>query len=277
MIPFPDIDPDLIRIGPVRIRWYGLMYVFGFLASYFLIQRQKRSREIGLTGQTAQDLIFFLAIGLIVGARLGYVVFYQYTDYLTYLKNPLEIIATWQGGMSFHGGLLGAALGGYLFCRRRKLPFFATADSVIVTAPVGLGLGRIGNFINGELWGRPSEVPWAMVFPGAGPLPRHPSQLYEAFGEGLVLFLVLWILRKKEYRDGMMVALFLSFYGTIRFFIEFFREPDAHLGFLMSTLTMGQILCIAMVLTGLLLAFFISKHSTCKPFLKKGLKNDKKR
>ncbi len=274
MIPFPDIDPDLIRIGPIRIRWYGLMYVFGFLASYFLIQRQKRSREIGLTGQTAQDLIFFLAIGLIVGARLGYVVFYQYTDYMTYLKNPLEILATWQGGMSFHGGLMGATLAGYLFCRRRKLPFFAAADSVMVTAPVGLGLGRIGNFINGELWGRTSDMPWAMVFPGAGYLPRHPSQLYEALGEGLVLFVMLWLLRKKEYQDGIMVALFLSLYGIIRFFIEFFREPDVHLGFLMGYLTMGQLLCVAMILSGLLLAFFISKHS---PKASHSLTNDQKR
>ncbi len=260
MIPYPNIDPVLIQIGPVRIRWYGLMYVLGFAASYFLIQKQKRSREIGLTGQTAQDLIFYLAIGLIVGARLGYVLFYQYTDYSMYLKNPLEIFATWHGGMSFHGGLLGATLAAYLFCRRRNLPFWAVSDSVIVTAPVGLGLGRIGNFINAELWGRPTDVPWAMVFPGAGPLPRHPSQLYESLGEGFLLFLVLWFLRKREYRDGMMVVFFLSLYGIIRFFLEFFREPDAHLGFLLGQFTMGQLLCVAMILSGAVLALFLRRQ-----------------
>ncbi len=262
MIPFPNIDPELIQIGPISIRWYGLMYVLGFLASYFLIQKQKRSRELGLTGQTAQDLIFYLAVGLIVGARLGYIAFYQYTDYMMYLKNPLEIFATWHGGMSFHGGLVGAIAAGYIFSRRRKIPFWAGADSVIVTAPIGLGLGRIGNFINGELWGRPTDVPWAMIFPGAGPLPRHPSQLYQALGEGFLLFLILWFLRKRGYRDGTMVVLFLCLYGAIRFFLEFFREPDAHLGFLLGYFTMGQFLCVAMILSGAVIAFYLRKHQS---------------
>jgi phosphatidylglycerol:prolipoprotein diacylglycerol transferase len=257
MIPYPNIDPDLISIGPIRIRWYGIMYVLGFIASYFLICRQKRSREIGLVGNTAQDLIFYAAIGLIVGARLGYIIFYQYNDYAYYLQHPLEIIATWHGGMSFHGGLIGAVLTGWIFTRKRGLPFLAVADSTIVTAPIGLGLGRLGNFINAEILGRPSDVPWAMIFPGGGPLPRHPVQLYESFGEGLILFAILWTLRKRSFRDGMMVVFFLVFYGAIRFFIEFFREPDPQIGFILQYITMGQILCLSMIIAGTLLAFWL--------------------
>jgi phosphatidylglycerol:prolipoprotein diacylglycerol transferase len=257
MIPYPNIDPDLISIGPIRIRWYGIMYVLGFLASYLLITRQKRSREIGLVGNTAQDLIFYAAMGLIIGARLGYIIFYQYHDYAYYLKHPLEIIATWHGGMSFHGGLIGAVLAGLIFTRRRGLPFLAVADSTIVTAPIGLGLGRIGNFINAEILGRPSDVPWAMIFPGGGPMPRHPVQLYESLGEGFILFAILWTLRKRNFRDGMMVVFFLVFYGIIRFIIEFFREPDVQIGFILQYITMGQILCMGMIIAGVLIAFLI--------------------
>jgi phosphatidylglycerol---prolipoprotein diacylglyceryl transferase len=257
MIPYPHINPDAIAIGPLHVRWYGLMYVLGFLAAYFLVQKQDRSRQMGLVGATAQDLIFYIAIGLIIGARLGYVVFYDYNEYMTYLKNPLEIIATWHGGMSFHGGLLGSVVGCWWFCRRRKLPFWAVVDSVTVTAPIGLGLGRIGNFINGELLGLPSDVPWAMVFPDGGPVPRHPSQLYEAIAEGPVLFFLLWWLRKRGFRDGTMIVFFLLFYGVIRFFIEFCKEPDPQMGYLFKYLTMGQLLCIGMILASGLLAIFL--------------------
>ncbi|MGV8073880.1 MAG: prolipoprotein diacylglyceryl transferase [Syntrophobacteraceae bacterium] len=260
MIAYPQIDPDLFSIGPIHVRWYGMMYVIGLVAGYLLIERQKRSREIGLTGHTAQDLVFYLALGLIVGARLGFIIFYQYNYYLTYIKNPLEIIATWHGGMSFHGGLLGATFALWLFCRRRKLPFMAVADSAIVAVPVGLGFGRIGNFINGELWGRPSYVPWAMIFPGADSLPRHPSQLYEAALEGLLLFILLWSLRQRSFRDGMMVVFFLLFYGVFRFFLEFFREPDQQIGFLYGILTMGQLLCLGMIVAAGLLAVLIAKN-----------------
>lgn len=259
MIPYPNINPELIAIGPLRIRWYGLMYVMGFLAAYFLIQRQERSRQLGLVKNTAQDLIFYLALGLIAGARLGYVVFYDYSQYMFYLTNPLEIIATWHGGMSFHGGLLGATLGAWWFCRRRRLPFLAVVDSVTVTAPIGLGLGRLGNFINGELLGLPTTVPWAMVFPDGGPLPRHPSQLYEAVMEGPVLFFLLWWLRKKGFRDGMMLVFFLLFYGVFRFYLEFFKEPDPQIGYLFQYFTMGQLLCIAMVFASGLLAVFLRR------------------
>jgi phosphatidylglycerol:prolipoprotein diacylglycerol transferase len=247
VIPYPQIDPEIVAVGPLRIRWYGLMYVLGFLAAYALIPRQPKARRIGLSREVVPDLIFFLAVGLVAGARLGYLLFYQAHNWTFYLEHPLEIIATWHGGMSFHGGLVGAVLAGWIFCRRRGLPFWAVADCVVVTAPVGLGLGRIGNFINGELFGRPTQVPWAMVFPGGGAVPRHPSQLYEALFEGLVLFVILWLLSRKDRWDGFLVAAFLFFYGLFRFILEYFREPDPQLGFVLATLTMGQLLCLGMM------------------------------
>ena len=216
MLPYPKIDPVIIGIGPFKLRWYGLMYVLGFLSAYFLIARQRRARFLGLQGKTLQDLIFYLAIGLIVGARLGYVLFYQFPDLGSYVRHPLEIIAVWHGGMSFHGGLIGAFLGGILFCRRRGMSLLDVGDTVIVTAPIGLGLGRIGNFINGELFGRPSSLPWAMVFPAGGPVPRHPSQLYEAALEGLLLFVVLWKLKDIPLPRGAIVCAFLFGYGVLR-------------------------------------------------------------
>jgi len=235
------------------------MYVLGFLASYLLIPRQERARAIGLKGSRVDALLFYVFIGLIAGARLGYILFYQYHNLADFLLRPLEIIAVWQGGMSFHGGLVGCAIAGWLFCRTQRMPFWAVADSVVVTAPIGLGLGRIGNFINGELFGRPTDVPWAMVFPGGGPLPRHPSQLYEAIMEGVVLFILLWLLRKRSFPDGMMIAFFLIFYGAFRFVLEFFREPDAQLGFILGPLTMGQLLSSAVVAAGLVVALLLRR------------------
>jgi len=264
MIPYPNINPDIFAIGPVRIRWYGVMYVLGFVASYFLIQKQERSKQIGLVGTTAQDLIFYLAIGLIVGGRLGYILFYEYNDLMAYIKNPLEIIATWHGGMSFHGGLIGCILAAWLFARRKKIPFAAIIDSAVVTCPIGLGLGRLGNFINGELLGRPSDLPWAMIFPAGGPIPRHPTQLYEVLAEGVLLFLIMWNLRKKPFKDGMMIAFFLLFYGVLRFIIEFFKEPDPQIGFLLGCLTMGQILCIAMIATAIVLMLYLNRNAAAQ-------------
>jgi phosphatidylglycerol:prolipoprotein diacylglycerol transferase len=259
MLRYPNINPDLIHIGPITIRWYGIMYALGFLASYFLISRQKRARELGLQGAMLQNLIFYLALGLVIGARFGYVLLYQYMNLGDYLRHPLEIIAVWHGGMSFHGGLVGALLAGILFCRRHHLPLWKVGDTVIVTAPIGLGLGRLGNFINGELYGRPSTVPWAMVFPMAGPLPRHPSQLYEAALEGVVLFVILWKLKDREYRPGAMVCLFLGGYGILRFVAEFFRAPDPQLGLFWGIFSMGQILCSAMVLGAIILWMILPK------------------
>ncbi len=264
MIPYPKIDPVLFSIGPIHVRWYGVMYVLGFIACYFLLQKQERSKQIGLIGTAAQDLIFYLAIGVIAGGRLGYILFYEYNNLLAYIKNPLEIIATWHGGMSFHGGLLGCVIAVWIFSRRRKMSFAVLADSVIVTCPVGLGLGRLGNFINGELFGRPSNVPWAMIFPAGGPIPRHPTQLYESFAEGLLLFIIMWSLRKKPFKDGMMVGFFLLFYGIFRFIIEFFKEPDPQIGFLLTYFTMGQILCIAQVAAGVVLIFYLNRKAAVR-------------
>ena len=250
MIPYPDIKPYIIKIGPLQVRWYGLMYLLGFTSSYLLVWYQVKKKRLPIDRQVIDDLYFYLILGLIIGARLGYVVFYNLPEYL---KNPLEVFALWHGGMSFHGGLIGTVVAGYIFSRKRNVDFWLFADMIIATAPIGLGLGRIGNFINGELFGRPSTVPWAMVFPEGGPLPRHPSQLYEALGEGLLLFILLWFLKDRIRTPGFLTSYFLIFYGIIRFFLEFFRQPDPQLGFIVSFLTMGQILCTGMIVAGIIL------------------------
>ena len=264
MIPFPNINPNLIEIGPLKLRWYGVMYVLAFALSYFLIAGQRRARKLGLYGERLQNLIFALAIGLIVGARFGYILFYQFGNLSYYLQAPLEIIAVWHGGMSFHGGLIGAVFAGVIFCRRRGLPFWEAADTVFVAAPVGLGLGRLGNFINGELFGRPASVPWAMVFPAGGSVPRHPSQLYEALLEGALLFIILWKSKDLNLRPGTMVCFFLGGYGLMRFITEFFRQPDPQLGLIWGMVSMGQILCLSMILMSIFLWIFLrpplSKH-----------------
>ena len=253
MVPFPKINPNIIEIGPFKLRWYGLMYVLGFFASYFLIKIQPRAHRLGLQGRLLQDLVFYLAIGLIIGARIGYVLFYQFPDFGYYVQHPLEIIAIWHGGMSFHGGLIGAVLAGILFCHRRQLPLWEVADTVIVTVPIGIGLGRLGNFINGELYGRPSSVPWAMVFPSGDAAPRHPSQLYEAGLEGVLLFIILWGLKGLSVKPGTMVCVFLSGYGILRFFAEFFRQPDPQIGLFWGWLSIGQVLCLTMILAAVIL------------------------
>ena len=250
---YHDIDPVLIHIGPLQVRWYGLMYGLSFLAAYFVIRHQEKKRPIGLSSGLVQDLIFYLVAGLVIGARLGYILFYQYMNFMDYIHHPLEIIAVWHGGMSFHGGLIGTVIAGWWFCRKKKLAFLSLADRVIVAAPIGLGLGRMGNFINGELFGRPSDLPWAMVFPAGGPLTRHPSQLYEALFEGLILFLILLWLSRRRMPEGFLLGIFFSGYGVFRFFIEFFREPDRQLSFILGRFTMGQLLCIVMVFFGMLI------------------------
>lgn len=263
MIPYPHIDPTIIKIGPLALRWYGLMYLLGFLASFYLVKRQiaeeaKRGwlSDVGKQEQLLEGIMVALVIGVILGGRLGYVLFYNLPYFL---KHPLEIFATWHGGMSFHGGVVGAALAGWIYCRRHKTDFFLWADRFAVTAPIGLGFGRIGNFINGELYGRPTDVPWAMIFPDGGFVPRHPSQLYEAFFEGPVLFAILWPLRKRLWPSGFKMAIFFICYGTIRFCMEFFREPDPQLGFIaFGWLTMGQLLSIFLILLGIAL-FFVRK------------------
>lgn len=249
VIPYPHINPEIVRIGPVALRWYGMMYAAGFAASFLLVRHQIRKMDRGGKEEKRQGAAFpqgfldslytYLVLGLVLGARLGYVLFY---DLSTYLRNPAEVFAVWHGGMSFHGGMIGTLLAGWLCCRKYRIDYWLAADLVVVTAPIGLGLGRLGNFINGELYGRVTDVPWAMVFPGGGPLPRHPSQLYEFGLEGVLLFAILWIAKERRHAPGMMTALILTLYGLFRFFVEFFREPDLQLGFIAGPFTMGQVL-----------------------------------
>lgn len=255
MIPYPKIDPEILRIGPFSLRWYGLMYLIGFLASYLLVKRRIEREYAWIKKEFVDDLYFFLILGLILGARLGYVIFYN-LDY--YLKNPLEIPALWHGGMSFHGGLIGSIIAGYFFLKRKRANFFFFADLIIPTVPIGLGLGRIGNFINGELYGRETHLPWGMVFPNAGDVPRHPSQIYEALLEGLFLFLILWFYKEKKRFDGEIFSLFLILYGIFRTFCEFFREPDSPL--ILLSITRGQFLSLGMILFGLIVFIELKKR-----------------
>ena len=254
MIAYPDIDPVIVHLGPLQVRWYGLMYVLGFIASYLLVRHQINRFQLKELGRHFENLNLVLIISLVVGGRLGYVLFYNLGYYL---QHPWEIVATWQGGMSFHGALLGLVGAGYFYCRKHQLDFWRTADVYVVTVPIGLGLGRIGNFINGELFGRVTDVPWAMVFPGGGPLPRHPSQLYEFLLEGVLLFIILWNLKnwqvRRHWPSGAMLGCFLIGYGVLRWGVELFRQPDVQLGFVVAHLTMGQLLSGVMIMAGVLL------------------------
>ena len=225
------------------------MYVFGFIGGYFLVRWLARKKKVDLPKDVLQELISYLVVGVIVGGRLGYVLFYNLPFYLA---NPLEIFAVWRGGMSFHGGLMGASLMGWWFTKKHGLSFYRLADLCVVAVPIGLGLGRIGNFINGELYGRPTNVPWAVVFPHGGPVPRHPSQLYEAFLEGVVLFIGLLWLAERVQTEGVLLWSFIGGYGVAGFLVEFFREPDPQLGFVLGPFSMGQILSLAMILTAAL-------------------------
>ena len=257
-----NIDPVIFDLGPIRVGWYGLMYVLGFLASYLLVRYQMKKKDFGLSRPEVENLYFYLILGLMIGARLGYVLFY---DLKTYLASPFEILAIWHGGMSFHGGLIGVLVVGILFSWKNKKSFWKIADLIIVTAPIGLGLGRIGNFINGELYGRVTQVPWGMIFPTGGPLPRHPSQLYESALEGGALFLILWFIKDKRLPTGGLLAIFLFLYGLFRFFVEFFREPDAHLGFILGPFTTGQILTFFMIIGGIILFAYRWNREKRKP------------
>lgn len=250
MIPYPSINPEIVRIGPFAIRWYGVMYLLGFGSSYALVRHQIKKKGLPLTREFLDSFYTFLILGLIIGARLGYVIFYNLSFYI---HHPVDVFALWEGGMSFHGGLIGSTLAGIWCCKRYNADPRQVADLVTVTAPIGLGLGRLGNFINGELYGRTTAAPWGMVFPGAGPLPRHPSQLYEFLLEGVVLFTLLWSLRDRAWKPAVLTALFMILYGVFRFLAEFFREPDPQLGFIAGPFTMGQALSALMALVGAVL------------------------
>lgn len=251
---FPSIDPVIFNLGPLSVRWYGLMYLvaFGF-AWVFANQRRHR---IGWTNEQVSDLLFWGFLGAVLGGRIGYVLFYQFP---LFLSDPVYLFKIWTGGMSFHGGLLGVLVAMWGFGRKQKTHFLTVGDFVAPLIPAGIGAGRIGNFINGELWGRPTDVPWAFIFPGAGPEARHPSQLYEFFLEGVCLFLLLWFFSKKPKPMGAVGGLFLLGYGTFRFIVEFFREPDAHIG-LYGTISQGQILSAPMIIAGAALMIWAYKH-----------------
>lgn len=250
MLIYPEFSPEAFRLGPFAVRWYGLMYLFGFFAAW-LLGRQRTKTHPFITPARFEDLLTYGICGVILGGRLGYVLFY---DLSAYLSHPASIFAIWEGGMSFHGGLLGVLIAMALWARRMKRPFFEVVDFVAPLVPLGLFFGRIGNFLNAELWGRTTTAPVGMVFPGAGPLPRHPSQLYEAVGEGLVLFVVLWWFSSTPRPRRAVSGVFALGYGLARFIAEFFREPDAHLGYIaFNFLTMGMVLSLPLILYGVFL------------------------
>ena len=253
MLIHPQFDPAAIRIGSFAIHWYGLMYLMAF-AQFLLLGRLRiraaRYQALGWTYRDLEDLLLAGVLGVVLGGRLGYTLFYMPGYYLTH---PLDILKVWEGGMSFHGGLLGVLLALYWFAKKRNTTFFVVSDLVAPLVPFGLMFGRLGNFINGELWGRPSDLPWAMVFPMVDNIPRHPSQIYQLLGEGVLLGVVLWIYSSKQHRVGQISGLFLLGYGFCRFLAEYAREPDAFLGLLGLGLSMGQWLCVPMILFGIYL------------------------
>lgn len=251
-IPFPAIDPVALSLGPVAIRWYSLAYIVGMVLGCLYCQRLAARRGGPPSSEDFIDFLPWAMLAVVLGGRLGYVLFYGLEYYLT---KPVEILMIWQGGMSFHGGLVGVLLSVVLFARARKIPLLVFGDLIACATPIGLLLGRIANFINGELFGRVTEQPWGVIFPAGGDQPRHPSQLYEAFLEGLVLFVVLAVIahmqfRRGVYRSGLLGGVFLLGYGLARALVEIFREPDQHLGFLWVGLTMGQLLSLPMLVGG---------------------------
>jgi phosphatidylglycerol:prolipoprotein diacylglycerol transferase len=255
MIPvllFPQFDPVVVRLGPLAIRWYALAYITGLVLGWRLLRRLARLDPVVANHTQVDDFLSWATLGVVIGGRLGYVLFYQPERFLA---EPLSILQVWQGGMSFHGGMLGVAIAIIWFTRRQGIPLLGFADRIAVCAPIGLFLGRIANFINGELWGRPApeDLPWAMIFPGAGPIPRHPSQIYQALLEGGLLFAVMFALSRRQAiraRFGVLTGAFLIGYGVARIIGEFFRQPDAFLGFLYAGATMGQLLSVPMLLAG---------------------------
>lgn len=251
MLIHPQFNPIAISFGSLQIHWYGLMYLIAFLLFIFLGKKQISSRPwLKIDNIILDDVFFFGALGVVFGGRLGYVLFYQP---VYFLNNPAEIFAIWHGGMSFHGGFLGVLIGLFWISKKYKISWLSLTDFVAPLVPLGLFFGRIGNFINQELWGRTTDVPWAMVFPLIDSIPRHPSQIYEALMEGLILFIILWFFSKKPRPLGQLSALFLIFYGLFRFLIEYTREPDEFLGLLLLNLSMGQLLSLPMVFAGIFL------------------------
>lgn len=251
MLTHPEIDPVALALGPLKVHWYGLMYLVGFTGFWLLGRWRSRQSWSPVNAEQVGDFLFYGAMGAVLGGRIGYILFY---DFPGFLADPLKLVRVWEGGMSFHGGMLGVFVAILLYARKLKVHFFTLSDFIAPLVPIGLGAGRMGNFINGELWGRPTDAPWGMVFPQVDTLARHPSQLYQAFLEGVVLFLVLWVVSRKARRTGLISGLFLIGYGMTRIIVEFFRQPDAHLQFVaFDWVTMGQVLSLPMIFAGLII------------------------
>ena len=261
VIPYPNIHPEIFSVGPFAIgnwslgpfavRWYALAYIAGLIIGWrYCLALAKKPPQVARP-QDIDDFLVWATLGVVLGGRIGYVLFYNFDQYA---GHPIEMLYLWRGGMSFHGGAAGVCIAIVLFCLQRHIPMVAFADIIVCAVPIGLFFGRIANFINGELWGRVTDVPWAMVFPTGGPEPRHPSQLYECFLEGAVLFTLLWALQRftsARRRPGLLTGVFLLGYGTARIIVELFRQPDAQLGFLFWGITMGQLLSVPLLLVGL--------------------------
>ena len=250
-LAYPEISPIIFSIGPLAVRWYSMAYLAGILVGWGLVLRRCEKYQLNLTRQNIEDLVFYITLGIIVGGRLGYVIFYGGKPMW---EQPWQILELWKGGMSFHGGAAGVILAIWLYARKIGYPFLMLTDLVVPVVPIGLFLGRLANFTNDELWGRVSDVAWAVRFPSGGFLPRHPSQLYEAFFEGIVMFIVLnwlWHFKSVRSRTGVVSAMFVILYGIFRISLEQFREPDAQLGFFFGHITMGQMLSVPLILAGL--------------------------
>lgn len=257
MLLYPHLNPVALTIGPLKIHWYGVMYLLGFLAGWWLGCYRAKQPNSGWTSAQVGDLIFYAALGVIVGGRVGYMLFY---DFSALVENPFNLFKVWQGGMAFHGGCLGVVAAIGLYAKNMHRNFFAIGDFIAPLVPIGLALGRVGNFINGELFGRVTNVPWGMLYPQAGPLPRHPSEIYEFLLEGVLLFVILWWYSSKPRPRMAVSGLFLLLYGLFRIIAECFRQPDAFLGYIaFDWLTMGQLLSIPMMVLGSLLLYFSHK------------------
>ena len=249
-LAYPEISPIALSLGPIDIRWYSLAYLTGILAAWFLLLRNNDKNKLGYSRQQIEDLAFYVTLGIIIGGRLGYAVFYGGAE--MWLK-PWRLLELWKGGMSFHGGIAGVIGAVWLFARKYQFKFLAITDLVVLYTPIGMFLGRIANFINDELWGRETDVPWAVRFPNGGYVPRHPSQLYEAFFEGIIIFIVLnlmWRSPKVRKRSGIVSAMFVLLYGVFRILMEQFRQPDVQLGFFFGGITMGQMLSVPLIAAG---------------------------
>lgn len=264
MLTYPQIDPVIFEIGPLAIRWYSLAYVIGIVAGCLYADWLNKKAPSQKNLKVFDDYMVWVIIGIIIGGRLGYVLFYNFGYYI---ENPLDALQIWHGGMSFHGGFLGVVIASIIFCKKYKVEVWALFDLAACVAPIGIFLGRIANFINGELYGRVTDVPWAFIFPNGGPFPRHPSQLYEAALEGLLLFLILFYMAnytKAKARKGLLSGIFLIGYSLSRIFVELFREPDEHIGFLYSHITTGQMLSVPMLLLGIFLVINAQKKHASK-------------